>query len=1092
MTEQAFDPSEKFQSQLPALQMLVGLGFTPLSPAEALAMRGGRRRNVLLEDVLIERTLALNSFEYRGRDFVFDVADAHDAMRKLAPSLEKQKGLQATNQEVYDTLLLGTTLTKSIAGDSKSYSFRYVDWLNPRNNAFHVTAEYSVERTGSSVTRRCDIVAFVNGIPFIVIENKQPAISVKKAGSQLIGYQNAENIPQLFHYAQLLFSMNRQEARYATTGTPRRFWHTWRDEEDSDAAIAAAAHHPLSAAEKDALFGGEMTGARASFEEWAASGDRALSAQDRLLYALARPERLLDLVRRFTVFDGGVRKIARHQQYFAVKQTLARVASVPQGEKRPSGVVWHTQGSGKSLTMVMLGKALALEPSIANPRIVIVTDRVDLDKQIRDTFRSCQLEPRRATSGKQLAELIDAHTPLITTIVNKFEAAAKVGDAVDDDTNLFVLVDESHRTQTGKYGGNSQFNKAMRHMLPSACYLAFTGTPLLKREKNTFGTFGELFHKYTIADAVADGAVVPLLYEGRMVEQLISEDVIDRWFDKISEGLTPEQKRDLKRKFSRADALSGAGQVIRAKAFDISEHYRKHWQGTGFKAQLVAPDKASAIRFKAVLDEIGHVSSEVVISAPGDEEEHEAVDRDSRDLVQLFWDDAMRRYGGETAYNDAIIEAFKGSGDPEILIVVSKLLTGFDAPRNTVLYVCRSLREHTLLQAIARVNRLFESGDDGAAEDGTDAGTGSGTEKEFGYIVDYEGLLGELDKALTTYSAFDGFDEGELTGAVHDIRDQVRLLPGRWSAVWDVFKTVPNKVDMEALEQFLADTAEREEFYERLAVFARCLHMALSSDSLEREISPETVERYRRDWKHFVRLRRAVQIRYQEIVDLHDFEPKIQRLLDDHVSAMPAEVIIGLVDINDPDALGAVVAETGVSAASRADRIAHATRRSINERMAEDPALYTRFSRMLQDTIDEYRAKRLSEIDYLASIKSVADRVAARDRGRSLPGMLVNNEHAASIFEVLLAARLGEIGDSSGRTLSEDDVASVALGMLDIVTANIIVGIWSNQGAQADLLNALDDFILEDLEQRRGLSVPPELADELQGAVFALAQARFA
>lgn len=246
MTEQVFDPSEKFQSQVPALQMLVGLGFTPLAPAEALAMRGGRRRNVLLEDVLIERTLALNSFEYRGRAYGFDVADAHEAMRKLAPTLEKQKGMQATNQEVYDTLLLGTTLTKSIDSDSKSYSFGYVDWTNPANNAYHVTAEYSVERTGSTTTKRCDIVGFVNGIPFIVIENKQPAVSVHKAGSQLIGYQGADNIPQLFHYAQLLFSMNRQEARYATVGTPRRFWHTWRDEEDDDTAIAAAANHPLT------------------------------------------------------------------------------------------------------------------------------------------------------------------------------------------------------------------------------------------------------------------------------------------------------------------------------------------------------------------------------------------------------------------------------------------------------------------------------------------------------------------------------------------------------------------------------------------------------------------------------------------------------------------------------------------------------------------------------------------------------------------------------------------------------------------------------------------------------------------------------
>ncbi|MGX1696331.1 type I restriction endonuclease subunit R [Microbacterium keratanolyticum] len=1083
MTDHSFDPREKFQSQVPALQMLVALGFTPLSPAEALRMRGGRRRSILLEDVLIERTLALNSLEYRGQRYPFDVADAHEAMRKLAPGPDKQKGLQATNQEVYDALLLGTAISKSIDGNTKSYSFRYVDWINPANNAFHVTAEYSVERTGSTTTKRCDIVAFVNGIPFVIIENKQPAVSIQKAGSQLIGYQDADNIPHLFHYAQLLLSMNRQEARYATVGTPRKFWHTWRDEEDDDDAIARAANYALTDSEKNALFGGELDAARKYFDAQAASGERAVSAQDRLLYALCRPERLLDLVRRFTVVDGGVRKVARHQQYFAVKNTLARVVSATPDAPRASGVIWHTQGSGKSLTMVMLGKALALEPNIRNPRIVIVTDRIDLDKQIRDTFRSCQLEPTRATTGTRLAQLIHDKAPLITTVVNKFDSASKTDLAPDSDPNVFVLIDESHRTQTGKYGGNSQFNTAMRKVLPGASYLAFTGTPLLKREKNTFGTFGELFHKYTIADAVADGAVVPLLYEGRMVEQLISEDVIDRWFDKISEGLTPEQKRDLKRKFSRADAISGAGQVIRAKAFDISEHYRKHWQGTGFKAQLVAPNKAAAIRFKNVLDEIGHVTSEVVISAPGDGEEHEAVDRESRDLVEKFWKAAMQRFGNETAYNDQIVDAFKTSGDPEILIVVSKLLTGFDAPRNTVLYVCRSLSEHTLLQAIARVNRLFED---------ENAPNGAAAHKEFGYIIDYEGLLGELDKALTTYSAFEGFDEGEVAGAVADIREQVRMLPAHWSHVWELFNPVANKSDMEALEQYLADDAEREEFYARLAVFARSLHMALASDTLEQEIPAERVERYRADWKRFVQLRRAVQLRYQEIVDLHDFEPKIQKLLDDHVSAMPAETIIDIVDINDPEALSAVVADTGVSAASRADRIASATRRTISERMDEDPALYTRFSRMLQETIDAYRAKRLAEIDYLATMRTLADRVAARDRGRALPSSLKHSEHAAALFDSFIEARLGDVLTPSGEPLSDDDVAEVALGMIDVITDGLlIVGIWTNPDAQGKLLNALDDYIYEELEQNRKLTIPPEMAELLQNSALALARARF-
>src|SRR6056297_2328804 len=226
------------------------------------------------------------------------------------------------------------------------------------------------------------------------------------------------------------------------------------------------------------------------------------------------------------------------------------------------------------------------------------------------------------------------------------------------------------------------------------------------------------------------------------------------------------------------DALVKTDQAIRAKAFDISEHYRQHWQGTGFKAQLVAPSKAAAVRFKEVLDDIGHVSSAIVISPPDENEGNEEVDQESKDLVRRFWSQMMTRYKTEEEYNRQIIDAFKGSGDPEILIVVSKLLTGFDAPRNTVLYVCKSLKEHNLLQAIARVNRLYED---------------SGTEKQFGFIIDYEGLLGELDSALTAFSAFEGYEAADLAGTVHDVREEIRKLPQLHHQLWDLLSRSETK-----------------------------------------------------------------------------------------------------------------------------------------------------------------------------------------------------------------------------------------------------------------------------------------------------------
>jgi type I restriction enzyme R subunit len=1068
----SFNAAEKHQSQIPALQLLVALGFVPMSQEMAVAQRGNRLRNVVLDDVLAEALLRINRYSHRGKEYSFDLADAHEAIRRLKPTPDKLKGLKGTNQDIYDTLVLGTTITKTIDGDSKSYSFRYIDWDQPANNTYHVTAEFAVERTGSTQTKRCDILAFVNGIPLLVIENKRPTESLKKAGSQLIGYQNEDNIPQLFYFAQMLLTMNRVEAHYATVGTPRKFWQTWRDEEDTEATIAPLANRPLSDAEKQAIFSGDFAAARPYFDAMEVEGQRAVTAQDRTVHALCRPERLLDIIRRFTVFDGGARKICRHQQYFGIRKALDRVRQFDNNGVRKGGVIWHTQGSGKSLTMVMLGRALALERSISNPRIIIVTDRDDLDKQIKDTFKSCDMEPVRATSGTHLCDLIEDRRPLITTIVNKFDSAARSAAAADQDRNIFVLVDESHRTQTGRYGGHSQFATKMRRLLSQACYLGFTGTPLLKKEKNTLSTFGGLIHKYAIDEAVADGAVVPLLYEGRLVEQQIAGKVIDTWFEKISAGLTDSQKADLKRKFSRMDALGKTSQAIQAKAFDISEHYRQHWQGTGYKAQLVAPSKASAVRFKEILDEIGHVSSEIIISAPDDNEGHEEVDKASKDLVRNFWDKMMARFKTEDEYNRQIISAFKGSGDPEILIVVSKLLTGFDAPRNTVLYVCKPLREHNLLQAIARVNRLC---DDGEAE------------KEFGFIIDYEGLLGELDSALSTYSALEGYETGDLAGTVHDIREEIRKLPQLHDQLWDLFKPVKNKKDMEQFEQLLADEAVRQDFYERLRSFSRCLHICLSSDKLLEVFDDDKIDAMKRDWKQFNELRRSVQLRYQEVVDLKEFEPKIQKLLDEHVVAMPAVTIIELVNINDPSALTAVLQEQGISEASKADRIASATRRAITERMDEDPAFYRQFSELLEETIQAYREKRLSERDYLNNIVEVADKVARKDRGSEVPAALRENDDAQAFYGLLK----GKLNHHEEHEIPPDEVADIALMVIDLISKHHIVDVWSNEVAQNKMRNAIDDYFFDILRDEKGLELPVNLVDDLQQKIMDLARARF-
>ncbi|MDE2980452.1 MAG: HsdR family type I site-specific deoxyribonuclease [Gemmatimonadota bacterium] len=1118
-----FNPTEKHQSQLPALQLLVALGYTPLSQAEALHCRGGRLRNVLLDDILTDRLLAINRFAYRGRRYRFDLEDAHEAIRCLHPSPDQVQGLRRTNQEIYDLLVLGTSITQKIGGDSKSYSFRYVDWEEPANNVYHVTAEMEVERTGSFKTRRLDVVAFVNGIPFIVIENKRPTESVQKAGSQLIGYQHEDNIPHFFHFAHLLLALNRKEARYATVGTAKKFWQGWREPEPENggsmqgemamaaeptmddvdtttgvgpqraagasiltdtapdstgyqatvvpADLQSAINRPLAADEAAAIYSGDFAAARPYFEALADEGARAITPQDRAIHALCRPSRLLDLVRRFTVFDAGVRKIARHQQYFAVHHSMQRIKHIDPTGKRQGGVVWHTQGSGKSLTMVMLGRALALDNEIVNPRIIIVTDRTDLDRQIRDTFKSCELEPVRARSGRHLFGLIRDRTPLVTTLVNKFDTALRYSGKPDDDPNLFVLVDESHRSHAGKFQGYGQMALKMRRLLPGACYLGFTGTPLLSREKSTFATFGGLIHRYAIDEAVEDGAVVPLLYEGRFVDQQVSAQTIDSWFDKLCEPLNEDQRADLKRKFSRLDALSQTEQAIRAKALDISEHFHRHWQGTGFKAQLVAPSKAAAIRFKEALDEIGDVTSEIVISAPDDREGNEEVDETSKDTVRAFWAKTMERHGSETEYNRRVIDTFKGPGTPEILIVVSKLLTGFDAPRNTVLYVCKPLKEHNLLQAIARVNRLHEEGE---------------SEKKFGFIIDYQGLLGELDSALNTYSALEGYDPDDLVGAVLDVREEVGKLSHYRGRLWDLFQPVRNKKDMEAMEQFLADEAIRQDFYGRLRAFSRCLHISLSSEKVFDVFDEGQIAEMKRDWRGFSDLRQSVRIRYQEAVDVKEFEPKIRRLLDRHVAAKPAETVIKLVDIHDTGVLKAVVEETGITSASKADRIASATRRAITERMDLDPAFYERFSKLLEDTIEEYRQKRKSESDYLDGVVKIASKVARGHEERDVPAALRGNDHGMAFYGIFK----GTLKDDCEEALGDDEAAEVALAVMDIIHERHIVDVWSNETAQNGMRNAIDDYFYDVLRDEKGIELTEAQMDDLLAQIMRLAEAR--
>lgn len=1060
-----FQINEKHLSQIPALQLLIGLGFEFLTPAEALRERQDRTSNVLLESILRNQLKEINRIRYKGSEYLFSEENGQSAIQKLKNI--KYDGLLKTNEAIYDLITLGTAMEQTIEGDSKSFNMNYIDWRNPGRNKFHVAVEYSVERSRSTETARPDIVLFVNGIPFCVIECKAPQIEVEQAVSQSIRNQNDDYIPKLFIYSQMVLALNKNSAMYATTGTAAKFWGVWKEPQMDNGErefekLAAVVNEPLA----------EDVVARISstfdVKPEAFTGSRLVTEQDKSLFSLCRPERLLELAWKFTVFDGGIKKVARYQQYFVIKSTLNRVKHFDSTNSRKGGVIWHTQGSGKSLTMVMLARNLALDPEILNPRIVLVTDRDDLDKQLGNTFAACGLEANRATSGRNLLELVaEKKSGIITTLIHKFDKAYAVKKYQDESPDIFILVDESHRTQFGS------FSARMRQMFPRACYLGFTGTPLLKKEKNNFTKFGELVEPhYSITQAVEDGAVVPLLYEGRHVEMTQNREAVDLWFERHTQGLTKEQQADLKRKYARAEMLNKADQVIYMRAFDISEHFRANWQGTGFKAQLVAPNKASALKYNAYLNEIGIISSEVVISPPDMREGYEETDDETTDEVVKFWQKMMKRYGSEEEYTKQLINQFKHGSEPEILIVVDKLLTGFDAPRNAVLYLCRVLREHTLLQAIARVNRLHEG-------------------KEFGFVVDYASVLGELDKALTMYSAFEGFDESDLVGTLTSINSEIEKLPGRYSDLWDLFKTVKHSYDEEAYEVLLADDELREEFYGRLSEFGKTLGIALSSENFLTETDEKTLSRYKADLRKFQSLKASVKLRYAEAIDYRDYEPKIKKLLDTHIQASEVVQLNEPVNIFDDKMFNQVKEEQGVyqtkkTTASKADTIAHATKKVITEKMDEDPAFYEKFSKLIQQAIEDFRAKRISDLDYLNKVVDIRNKVVGKVHD-DIPDKLSGNEDAMAYFGVLKPfLEKHELGEED----LESAAADTAIAIHGILEKHKKVHFWDDEDAQKQAVNEIDDYLYDELKTERGIELSLDQMDDIIEKVLQVAKHR--
>ncbi|MCI8587003.1 MAG: type I restriction endonuclease subunit R [Clostridia bacterium] len=1019
--------NEMSTSQRPAIEVLQKLGYKYISEEENKNLRSNILTDVIFKDILAKKLNEINSYEYKGEKYKFSASTIGQAIKDLNEDLVT--GLISTNEKIYDLLTLGKSYQENMVdGTKRSFDIKYIDFEHPENNEFYVTEEFSVLRMNGKDYARPDIVLFINGIPLAVIECKDASVPIIQAISQNIRNQKPDYIPQLFKFIQIVMAANKNETKYATCGTPDKFWSTWNEQ---------------YVEKQNELLNKTVI-------------DRQITKQDRDIISLFEKERFLELIKDFIIFEAGKKKICRYQQYFAVKAMLERIKNDKKG-----GVVWHTQGSGKSITMVYITKKLMEDKGIQNPQVVIATDRVDLDKQIHKTFNRIGVEAARATTGNNLTELIkNEKIRVITTVINKFETVVKSGISVDA-PNTFILVDEGHRTQYG------EINRRMQEVFKGAIYISFTGTPIMKKDKNIFDKFGGLIHKYSLDDALKDKAIVPLIYEGKMVDQEVSREVIDMRLDMLTRNLTEEQKMDVMKKWSRFEKVASSEQRLELIAWDIASNYNQTLKGTGFNSMLACNKKVEAVKYYNIFkDEFPELEVAVVISPPDMREGEGSIDEDTNDIVKKFYINAISNYKNEEEYEETIKSKFI-NGDIDILIVVDKLLTGFDAPKASTLYLDKQIKEHNLLQAIARVNRLCDG-------------------KDYGYIVDYRGLLGELDKALTMYqeAGLEEFNEEDIKSSVYYIDTEINNMFEAYEELKELFKNIKNKNDLEEYEIFLENEKIRKDFYNKLCKFGSMLGIILPSDQAYYKVGKEKISELRKALAFYQKLRATVKLRYSETIDHKEYEAKMQKLLDNYVVAKEMMRITEPVDITDAENFDKELEKMGTDR-GKADSIRTRLTRTISEKSKEDPAYYKKFSTRIEETIEEYRNRRITDSEYLQKMQDIKEDFRKGNSGISYPTN-ITTENSRAFYGVIYDKLIPRMKENA----NIEEIGEIALTIQREIESKIKRDWHYNTDIHNEIAQAIDDTIFM-YATRKNINLDLEELDKLIEEIINIALMKY-
>lgn len=911
--------NEDTLSERPAIEQLKRLGYEYLSgnaldPELKEDCERSSRREVVLVHRLKKKLAEINP--HLTEDSI------NKAIRKVTHI--QAEGLMEANKIFHRDLVAGISIDQDIGARRQKQTVRFVDFENPERNEFLVVNQFWVK--GQKETRRPDIVIFVNGIPIVVIECKSPVAKqtgLRKAIDQLIRYQS-EN-PQLFHTNQVLIALNLFGARYGTVLSEAEFYHEWKVIEDEK--LPNMADHPtvkemlgLGLVKKDDL------------------SDHPTS-QEVLIAGILNKKNLLDIIQNFIVFEqvkaGVAKKVCRYQQFTAVNKILRRVTT----EEVKRGIIWHWQGSGKSLTMLFAAVKLRREEEkLKNPIILVVTDRIDLDDQISGTFQNCnfpnpiQIRETRGTH-KKLYELLsqDIGQTILTTI-QLFRKPLEKPISLSE--NIIVLTDEAHRTQYGFFALN------LRKALPNASFFAFTGTPLGKRDRNTYRHFsppGERYlDPYTIRMAENDKEIVPVRYQSRLAQLQVVGKTLDQLFDDLFHDKTEEEKALLKKKYATVETLSRADRRIERIAHDIVEHFNQTIRPNGFKAQLVASERAMAIRYKEILDKlIGPERSEVVITINNDDTPE--------------WKEKYRRTREQ---ENLIKEEFNNPNSPlEFLIVCDKLLTGFDAPVEQVMYLDHRMKEHTLLQATARTNRIYPR-------------------KNFGLVVDYVGIGRELAEALVV------FEQEDLDGifGVDDVKKELSKLD-HWHKKTigffdklDRFEGKPGDILQKCME-ILKPEDVRAEFDAAFREFAWFMDFLM----------PEpVVDPYVKDFKFLGAVREGARNLYRdERLSLKDCSKKVEALINAHIIDSGMEDILEPIDIAAPDFREKLEVKGGTKA--KASHVEYAIRQRITEKIATDPVFYDSLQKRLENIIKEDRKERKDEAQLLLEFLEIGQQEKERE-----------------------------------------------------------------------------------------------------------------